>query len=276
MMDTGLKDRVVVVTGANHGIGAAAAEAFAAEGAQVFITYLRLPPEDFGISHEEARRATTPGKAFYCGIRGESADQVVQSIRGGGGRAEAWEADLAEPSRIPELFDRAERTFGPVEVLVNNAAHCVWPSTVLTASAETIDEHFAVNTRAVALTMSEYGRRHIERGATWGRVINVSTDAAYRSTGNVWYGASKFAMESISRVAAKELGPHGITVNVVSPGPVQTGYITPEQAEEWAADCPLGRLGEPNDVADVIIFLASEQARWITGQVVYVGGGYRM
>ena len=278
MIDTGLKGKVALVTGGNNpmGIGAATARAFAREGAKVFITYLRLSPEKSGTSVDEAMKATEPGYPLYRALKMKSADEVVQAIRTAGGQAEAWEADLTVAENIPLLFDRAESEFGPVEVLVNNAAHCEHPDTVLASSAEKIDRHFAVNTRAVMLMMKEYGRRHIERGASWGRIINVSTDAAYRFSGTVSYGASKFAMESISRVAAKELGPYGVTVNVVSPGPVQTGGYTPEQAKQWATDCPLGRIGEPEDVADVIIFLAAHQARWISGQLIYVGGGSKM
>ena len=278
MIDAGLKDRVVLVTGANNpmGIGAATAKAFAREGAKVFITYLRLSPEKSGISVDEAKKATEPGYPLYYAMHMKSADEVLEAIRKEGGNAAAWEADLTVAENIPLLFDRAEAAFGPVEVLVNNAAHCEHPDTILASSAEKIDRHFAVNTRAVMLMMKEYGRRHIERGATWGRIINVSTDAAYRFTGTVSYGASKFAMESVSRVAAKELGPYGVTINIVSPGPVQTGGYTPEQAKQWAAECPLGRIGEPEDLADAIVLLASEQARWISGQLIYVGGGSKM
>ena len=93
---------------------------------------------------------------------------------------------------------------------------------------------------------------------------------------NISYAASKHAIESYSRSAAAEMGKYGITVNIVAPGPIQTGYITPEAAAEIADGTPLGRVGEPEDVADVIAFLASEQARWLTGQLLYVGGGWRM
>jgi len=94
--------------------------------------------------------------------------------------------------------------------------------------------------------------------------------------GDVSYGASKHALESCSRAAAKELGKYGITVNIVSLGAVQTGWISPEMEEEIVASYPLGRIGQPEDVADVIVFLASEQARWVTGQLIYVGGGHAM
>jgi len=133
-----------------------------------------------------------------------------------------------------------------------------------------------VNARAVALMMAEYGRRNIERDAKWGRVVNISTDAAAAFTHSVSYGASKYAMESYSRSAAQELGRFGITVNVVSPGPTQTGYITPEQEESIRWRIPLCRVGEPEDIADVVVFLASEQARWLTGQILYAGGGHKM
>jgi 3-oxoacyl-[acyl-carrier protein] reductase len=143
-------------------------------------------------------------------------------------------------------------------------------------SAEVIDAHFAVNARAYALLMAEYVRRFLDRGATWGRIVNVSTDAAHAHVGNVSYAASKHAIESYSRSAAAELGKYGITVNVVAPGPVQTGYIAPSVEASITAGTPMGRLGQPEDVADVIVLLASAQARWLTGQLVYAGGGYRM
>jgi 3-oxoacyl-[acyl-carrier protein] reductase len=143
-------------------------------------------------------------------------------------------------------------------------------------TAESHDQHFAVNSRAVALMMAEYARRYVERSARWGRIINISTDGASAFASEVSYGASKHALESYSRAAAAELGRWGITVNIVAPGPIQTGYIPPETEAREAARTPLGRVGQPQDVADVIVFLASEQARWLTGQLLYVGGGHQM
>jgi 3-oxoacyl-[acyl-carrier protein] reductase len=189
------------------------------------------------------------------------------------------------------LLDRAEATLGPVEILVNNAAYCQ-PDTLLPAAvlgpdaravdafpmvlltADRFDRHLAVNARAPALLMAELARRQVARGATWGRVVNVSTDGARGFPTEVSYGTSKYALESLSRAAAQELGPYGITVNVVSLGPIQTGWITPELEASIASQTPLRRVGRPDDVAGVIVFLASEQARWITGQVLHVGGGH--
>ena len=176
---------------------------------------------------------------------------------------------------------------GPVDVLVNNHTHGVLetfdPALTTTAgfpitlvSLAEIDRHFAINARAVALLMAEYVRRTLGRGAGAGVIINVSTDAAHAHIANVSYAASKHAIESYSRSAAAELGKYGIRVNIVAPGPVQTGYITPQAEVEIAAGTPLGRVGRPDDIADVILFLASAQARWLTGQLIYVGGGWRM
>lgn len=189
------------------------------------------------------------------------------------------------------LLDRAEATLGPVDVLVNNAAHCeqdtLLPAAVLgpdaravdafpmsPLSADGFDPHLAVNARAPALLIADFARRHIARGADWGRIVNVSTDGARGFPTEVSYGVSKHALESLSRAAAHELGPYGITVNVVSLGPIQTGWITPALEAEIAARTPLGRVGQPDDIADAIVFLASHQARWITGQVLHFGGGH--
>jgi len=290
MIDTGLRDKVVLVTGGNnpYGIGAATAKAFAAQGAKVFIQYFRPSSQTV-----EASKVSVPGEAFYRAQQATSADEVVRAIRERGSQAEALEADLSIPAVIPELFERVEKTFGPVQVLINNAAHCnpdtFIPQSQLSSDSRAVDgfpmrsitaeshnQHFAVNSRAVALMMAEFARRHIERGARWGRIINVSTDGASGFRSEVSYGASKHALESYSRAAASELGRYGITVNIVSLGPIQTGWIPPEMEQQIALAIPLGRVGQPEDVADVIVFLASEQARWLTGQLLYVGGGHQM
>jgi 3-oxoacyl-[acyl-carrier protein] reductase len=114
----------------------------------------------------------------------------------------------------------------------------------------------------------------VHAGRVWGRIINVSTDSYVHC--NTAYGASKHAMESYTRAAAHELGPHGVTVNIVSPGPVQTGYYEEAVVSEVALTIPLRRIGRPEDIADAILFFASDQASWITGQRLYVGGGHKM
>ncbi len=297
MIDPGLTGKVALVTGGNnpHGIGAATAIALAAQGAAVFIHFYRQSEDATKDKTPDSDHPTVPGMEFYMAMQAKSADEVVGSIRGRGGNAESWEADLGDASVAPDLFDRAEQAFGPVEILVNNAADyqadtflpdkirgrddgALWPEGPITSTvtAESHDRHFAVNTRAVALMTAEFIRRHVEGERRWGRIINVSADCAQGCPGEISYRASKHALESYSRSAAAELGPFGITVNVVAPGPIQTGYISPELERELVADIPLRRVGRPEDIADAIVFLASQQASWVTGQLLLVHGGHRM
>ncbi len=294
MVDTGLKGKVALITGANHGIGAATAVAFAREGADVFLTYMRLSPEKHGaIGPQAVDTADEPGPCRYYRILGQDAQAVLSTIRGLGARYQAREADLSDPDNIPRLMDEAEEAFGKVDVLVNNAAHdrpdsflppAELPTngvmggdySVRTLSAASHDEHFAVNCRAAALLTAEFARRHIARKASWGRIVNISTDGASGHGWSVSYGASKYAGESYARAAAHELGPYGITANVVSPGAVQTGWLTKDAADAIARTYPLRRIGTPDDIASAVVFLASRQADWITGQVLFVGGGSRM
>jgi 3-oxoacyl-[acyl-carrier protein] reductase len=276
MIDTGLVGKVVLVSGANnpYGIGAAIAKAFASEGAKVFITYLRETWKNQDV--DETQPITTPGLPFWRAMLTKSADHVVQALRDEGGHVEAWETDLSDPRNIPQLFDRAEAAFGQVDVLVNNAAFCEWPETIFTTSAETIDKHFAVNTRAAVLMIHEFVRRHQNRGGKWGRIISLSTDAARCFVGSISYGASKTAMEAFTRSTAIEVGPLNITVNTIAPGPTQTGSFSAESEEKLLSQIPLGRIGQPKDIANAIIFLASEQASWLTGQVIQVSGGHAL
>jgi len=288
MIDPQLKHKVVFITGANHGIGAATARAFAEQGARVFITACRPPSPYAAHDLEEARAAGTGGALLYTAMQQNPAGALADELSAEGYQVAAMEADLADPDNIPRLFDRCEERLGPIDILVNNHTYCVLETfdpararksgefPVSLVSASVIDAHFAVNARAYALLMSEYVQRYLKHGKRKGRIINLSTDAAHAHNENVSYAASKHAIESYSRSAAAELGKYGITVNIVAPGPVQTGYLTPDQEAEIADGTPLGRVGRPGDVADVIVMLASAQARWLTGQLLYVGGGWRM
>ena len=292
MIDTALNDKVVVVTGANnpYGIGAAVAKAFASQGAKVFLHYFRSKKS----AHKGSGNTSSPGEAFYDSQQVKSAEDVLKAILDIGAQGQAWEADLSDAAAVPELFNQAEKALGPVAVLVNNAAcwegdtflpagtdlanklNELWTDRPRTISASSFDRIFNVNTRAPALLMAEFARGQIERGTRWGRIINVSTAGAYCFPSEISYGASKLALEGYTRSAAAELGKWGITVNAVSLGPVQTGWISPDLEKEILPTIPIGRIDSPKDVADVIVFLASEQASWVTGQKVYVGGGHGM
>ena len=187
-----------------------------------------------------------------------------------------------------------ERAMGRVDVLVTNAA--AWqPDTfvpfreasrnpyleMFTSPAEPMSPtsaaaQFAANAIAPALLIREFATRHVARDARWGRIINISTAGSDCFPGEVSYGASKYALESITRSAAHELGQFGITINALALGPVQTGWITPELERAILPTMALGRVGTPSDIADAAVFFASEQARWITGQKIFVSGGHRM
>jgi len=271
VIDPGLQGRVALVTGANQGIGAAIARALAGQGAAVFLTYLRLGGDDPGVA--------ATGLAAYAAPRAEGADRLVAEIRRAGGRAAAWEADLADAGTVPGLFDRVEAALGPVEILVNNAdtwlADTFLPDAVdefgrrlqpLTAAGW--DHSFGVNGRAPALLIAELARRHVARGARWGRIVGLTTGGAPGFPREVSYGASKNAQESATVAAAWELGRYGITANLVCPAATDTGWITPEMAERFAAEPPLFHVGQPAEVADAVLFLVSDQARAITGQKV--------
>jgi 3-oxoacyl-[acyl-carrier protein] reductase len=289
LIDPGLAGQVALVTGANNplGIGAAVARALAAQGAAVFLASYRPPTGLTPAQIDEARKAGEPGPRLYEALQQQPSEPVAKDIESRGGRTAWLEADLAAPAGVPALFDACEARLGPVDILVSN--HAYWlPETfdpaavtregygVHPATDAIMDVHYAVNTRAPALLMVEYLKRYLKRGAKRGRIINVSTDAADAHAAAASYAASKHALESYSRTAAHELGKYGITVNIVAPGPVQTGWLGPHEEKAIGHRTPLGRVGRPEDIADVVVFLASEQARWLTGQLIYAGGGWKM
>ncbi|MGH2821024.1 MAG: SDR family NAD(P)-dependent oxidoreductase [Actinomycetota bacterium] len=260
-----LQARVALVTGANHGIGAATARRLARDGASVLLTYLRL--DDPGEPDDYSRQ------------RRGGAEGVVEAIRNDGGEAEAVEADLSDPQTPAALLDAAEAAFGPVEILVNNASGWIADTFAVgdtdrlgralrRVSRETFDRLFAVDARAAALLISELARRHIERGAAWGRMISLSSGGPMGFPEEVSYGAAKAALENYTMSAALELGEHGVTANALHPPVTDTGWITPEVEEAVRRDPQLFHIARPEEVADVIAFLASEAGGLITGNVI--------
>jgi 3-oxoacyl-[acyl-carrier protein] reductase len=264
-----LHGHVAIVTGANHGIGAATARALAGCGASVLISYLRM---------HDADDVPEP----YRTNRAQDARPVVDDIRARSGRALAIEADLRGDGTPARLFDAAEAELGPVDILVNNAtgwaadtfgAGTVDPIIgVATAgvSASTYDQVFSVDARGGALMIAELARRHVGRQATWGRIIGLTSGGPLGFPNEVTYGAAKSALENYTMAAAFELAPFGITANMVYPPVTDTGWVTPSVREHVAGRLDLIHIAAPADVAAVITFLCSDFARLITANVVHL------
>jgi 3-oxoacyl-[acyl-carrier protein] reductase len=285
MIDPKLENKVALITGANHGIGAETAKRLAAQGAKVFISSYTTDSPYTVKEMTEALKKGIGGWPLYFAMQQQSAEVVVNDIRSRGGIAVAKEYDLGEADNIARLFDACEAEFGAVDILIINHTHCVYetfdpasvthePFGIHLTSTESIDHHFAVNARAPALMMREYLQRYLARKTNYGRIISLTTTIAHKR--NISYASSKNALVSYSLSAAQEMGKYGITVNVVCPGATQTGHITPENELKINNETPLGRLGMPEDIADVMVFLTSEQARWVTGQLIYASGGFNV
>ena len=237
-----LTGKVVIVTGASRGIGRAIAERLGHDGASVVVN--------------------------YAGSQ-EKAEEVIHAIKAAGAKAIAVQADMSNPDDVRQLFETTEAQFGRFQILVNNAGTFLMKPAVEITLEEFV-KLFAVNVRGVFLALQEAARR-IDDG---GRIVNLSSNVTIMSMANTSvYAASKAAVEQFTRVLAKELGTRQITVNAVAPGATATDMV-PDMAREMAPKMtPLGRLGQPDDIADVVAFIVSEEARWITGQIIGVNGG---
>lgn len=257
-----------IVTGANHGIGAATAVALAKRGCAVVCTFLRITD-----------RADPGVPSAYGEQRVLDAAAVVHEIRAGGGRAVAVEADLSEPSTATMLYDTAEAQFGPVDVLVNNASGWVADTfapiaidrlgrSLRPVSEATWTQQFSVDAMAPALMIAEFARRHTARGATWGRIIGLTSGGDLGFPEEVSYGAAKAAQTSYTLSAALELANFGVTANIVHPPITDTGWVTDTVRQTVAGSATLIHIATPAEVADVIAYLASDAAGLITANVI--------
>jgi 3-oxoacyl-[acyl-carrier protein] reductase len=243
-----LKGKVALVTGSARGIGAAIAERLAADGAAVAVNYSKSAAE---------------------------AEGVAERIGRNGGKAVVLKADMGEWSQAKALVDETMKAFGRFDILVNNAAALGF------GPLEEVDERefrrqLQVNVLGPAATVQAAAPHFPEEG---GRVINISSLVQlHLMPGNTTYAAAKGAIDAMTRIWAAELGPRGVTVNAVGPGLTDTDAVRenlPQEAKEaFIKRTPLGRVGTPSDIADVVAFLASPDARWITGHVVLASGGF--
>jgi 3-oxoacyl-[acyl-carrier protein] reductase len=242
-----LAGKIALVTGASRGIGRAIAERLSRDGASVAINYVRNL---------------------------DKAEEVFNEITSAGGTAFTIQADVCRIDGIQQLFEKTLEHFGRLDILVNNAGIRISP-TVADLQEEEFDRLFAINVKGPFFACQQAAHQ-ISDG---GRIINISSAVTQMMlSGYSIYAASKAAVDQLTRVFAKEVGGRQITVNAVAPGPVDTELLregkTEEQIQQMAQMAAFGRLGKVEDIADAVAFLASDDARWITGQVIHVNGGY--
>lgn len=244
-----LKNRVAIVTGASKGIGASIAKYFAAEGAKVVVNY-------------------ASGK--------EGAGKVVKAIKDNGGTAISVQADVSKEADVIRLFEESNKAFGALDILVNNAGVYIYEP-IEQVSEGTINRHLSINVMGAILTIREAVKRFGDKG---GNIINISSGASRMpmSTGSV-YSATKAALDALTISLSKELGARNIRINSILPGATETegthtsGIVGSDFEKKLIENTPLGRMGQPEDIAKIAVFLASEDAAWVTGEKISVSGG---
>ena len=268
MVNYGLRDKVALITGTNNpqGIGAATALAFAREGAKVVLVYKKV------FRPFDRNKADKNGVDRYYAANAGDAEIVEGKLKEMNADYLILESDISDENSVKEIYAAALTRFGKVDILVNNAATDDENGldTIEKVTRDVIDDTFAVNVRGSILMTKEF----ICHRGNYGRIISLSTDAAQIFPGQITYGASKATLEALTRSIAMEAAQYGITVNCVAPGPTQTGWIDAALEEAVIPLIPLGKLIQPEDIAETILFLASEQAGMITGQVIKVSGGH--
>jgi 3-oxoacyl-[acyl-carrier protein] reductase len=246
-----LKGKVTVVTGASKGIGAGIAKGFAAEGSAVVVNY-----------------ATSKADA----------DRVVADIKTAGGKAIAVQGDVAKSADVQRIFAETKKAFGRLDVLVNNAGiYQFAPLEQITE--EQFHRQFNTNVLGLLLATQEAAKHFPQEG---GSVINIgSVVSDITPPASAVYTATKGAVDAVTRVLAKELGPRKIRVNSINPGIIETegthtaGFIGSDFEKKAAAEAPLGRTGQPSDIAPIAVFLASQDSGWLTGETLIASGGLR-
>ncbi|ASN04596.1 SDR family oxidoreductase [Virgibacillus necropolis] len=245
-----VQEKIAIVTGVSHahGIGAAVCRKLAANGCAIFFTYWEASPD----------WATTFQK-----------EMLELGVRCAG-----FEVDLSEPHAPFELLDMVESKMGLPTILVNNAAYSTRDG-YQQLDVQTLDNHYAVNMRATFLLCVEFARRFKKAEGSAGRVINMTSGQAQGPMlEELAYGATKAAISGFTLTLSAEVAPLGITVNAVNPGPTDTGWMTADFKQELSSQFLMGRMGMPEDAAHLIGFLASDEAEWITGQVINSEGGF--
>jgi 3-oxoacyl-[acyl-carrier protein] reductase len=244
-----LSGKIAVVTGASKGIGAGIAKGLAAEGAAVVINYASSK---------------------------EGADRVVANIRAKGGKGIAVQGDVAKAADVKKIFAETKRAYGRLDILVNNAGvYNLLPLGEVTE--QEFHRHFNINVLGLLLATQEAAKLFGDKG---GSVINIGSVASeLNSPNSVVYTATKGAVDAVTRVLAKELGPRKIRVNSINPGVIETegthagGFIGTDFEKQLVVRTPLGRTGQSDDIAPVAVFLASDESRWVTGDTLAVSGG---
>ena len=240
-----LRGKIAIVTGASAGIGRAIAEHLAQEGATVVVNY---------------------------GTSADKATAVVAGIESKGGKAIAVQADMSKVADVRRLIQETAQRFGRLDILVNNAGMALFKSLDETTEQE-FDQVLNLNTKGPYFAMQEAAKVMNDGG----RIVNISTDGTHMGfPGVTAYLASKGALEQVTKGLAHELASRGVTVNTVSPGFTETAMLPDAFRETGAQMSPLKRLGTPQDIADVVLFLVSDQARWLTGQNIHASGGVVM